>query len=107
MLLKRLAALATFVLPSAFAAAPSGTAADYGKEVSAPATRIVVLAENTRHVNVVNGETVLFRAGAASFTWHFDTYTNASAVALERLAPQGFPAGAVAVHIEQSQHYRG
>lgn len=61
------------------------------------AYRIVRIAPNTRHVNVVRGETVRFEMTAhdgktETFAWNFDTLGNRG-FDLARIAPNGALAG--------------
>jgi hypothetical protein len=81
--------LSSLVLTSAaHAAGATGTSADYGTAATGDAAdRIIDLKPATKWVNVVNGETVRFNAGAKTFAWHFSTF-NDKPFDLSAIAPK-------------------
>jgi hypothetical protein len=90
------------------AAPPSGTAADYGVLVPAGAAmRTIAIDAGTTSVNVANGETVRFTLDGQDFTWHFDTYRDATSFDLAAIVPAGVKAGAVRVYVASNPLYRG
>jgi hypothetical protein len=92
---------------SAFAA-PTGTAADYGVQVpAAAAMRTIAIDAGTSAVNVTNGETVQFSVDGQSFTWHFDTYRDATSFDLGAIAPANIKPGMVRVYVASNPLYRG
>lgn len=102
------AALLSFAVAAAHAAPPSGTASDYGKESAASAAqRHIVVKPGARSVQVVNGETVTITVDGKSFSWHVDTYRNASQFALAAIAPAGVAADAVTVYVSPNPTYFG
>lgn len=90
-------------------AAPlSGTSADYGVQVpAAAAMRTIVIDADTTGVNVTNGETVQFSVDGQSFTWHFDTYRDATSFDLAAIVPASVKAGMVRVYVAANPLYRG
>ena len=93
---------------TALAAAPSGTAADYGVQVpAAAAMRTIAIDAGTSAVNVTNGETVQFSVDGQSFTWHFDTYRDATSFDLGAILPANIKAGMVRVYVASNPLYRG
>ncbi len=96
----------TALLPSA--AGLTNTAADYGSAVpAADAMRTIELNADTKWINVDNGETVQFKSGDQSFTWHFSTLRNESAFDLAKVAPAGVKVGHVTAFVAPDPLYRG
>ncbi len=96
---------ATALLSSA--AGLSGTARDYGSAVTAAdAVRTIELNADTKWINVDNGETVQFKSGNQSFTWHFNTFNNETAFDLSKIAPAGVNVGHVTAYVAPDPLYR-
>jgi hypothetical protein len=55
----------------------------------AAATRIVNLTQDTRHVNVVAGDTIRFVNGSGEFSWNFNVSPIVQTFDLNQVAPQG------------------
>jgi hypothetical protein len=69
------------------------------------ADRTIVLKDNTRYVNVDDGETVHFVHGDQNFTWTFDTLQGDRVAALNKIAPQGFGDDNAEVYIAPNPIY--
>ncbi len=73
--------------------------------------REIVVAPNTRWINVTAGQVVRFvladtANASAAFTWHFDAFSGGVAD-LRRLAPDGMVAPNIKVYIAKDSHYSG
>lgn len=79
-----------------------GSAAPEGIQVS----RVIVINDATRYVNVTGGETVRFVVGNTSFAWNFETGT-ASVIPfdLARIAPTGLLKRQVTVYVADNPIY--
>lgn len=87
---------------------PTGTSADFGEEaMDGSAERVVAITPATRHVNIVNGETVKFTFGADSFSWHFQTWPNVNVFDFARIAPPALAASRIKVYVAPNPDYRG
>lgn len=81
-------------------------AAAYGTPAPADAAgRTIVLGDDTRAVNVNDGETVRFVHGDRSFAWTFDTLQRDGVAALGKIAPEGFGADGAKVYIAPNPLY--
>ncbi|MDQ2822856.1 MAG: CzcE family metal-binding protein [Pseudomonadota bacterium] len=70
--------LATLLASASVSAFALTTADQYGSAASAQFTgRTIVIDSKTRYVNVQHGETVTFRAGDSTVSWHFDGISQA------------------------------
>ncbi len=92
--------LSSFVLTSpAHAIGATGTSADFGAATAADsAGRTIELTAATKWVNVTCGETVRFKAGDKSFTWHVSTFHGAP-FDLSAIAPKDVDAKGVRVFV--------
>jgi len=100
------AAIAT-TASGAYAATATGTK-DFGMATAAAAAdHHVVINADTKWVNIDNGDTVEFKAGDKSFTWHFDTLHDETAFQLSKIAPEGVDVGKVTVYVAANPLYRG
>lgn len=73
---------------SANAIGATGTNADFGVAAADNSyDRTINLSSDTKWVNVVNGETVRFKVGDKTFSWHFSTF-NARSFDLSAIAPK-------------------
>jgi hypothetical protein len=87
--------------------AATGTVADYGAVIAAQAgTRTVDITSHTRFIHVTNGETLTFRLGGRSLTWHVDTFPNIHAFRLSAIMPAATAMGDVWVHVAAAEQYR-
>jgi hypothetical protein len=97
--------LAAVLANGAYAAAPSGTSADYGSAVADnAATRTIVVTPQTRSVNVTNGETVKLVVGDKSVNWFVSTYPNVNSFDLAKIAPEASGADGVRVYVAQGAY---
>jgi len=94
------ALLSSVVLTSAaHAIGTTTTNADYGMAAAnGAADKTIELAPNTKWVNVVNGETVRFNAGARTFSWHFSTFSD-KPFDLSDIAPRDVDVKGVRVYV--------
>jgi hypothetical protein len=98
---------AAFAAASAQAMQHPRTAADYGSVVmNAGSGRTIDIDENTRYVNVKNGETVRFNVNGQSFSFNFDAWPNEESVALSTIAPAGVAVPNVQVYIAANPLYQ-
>jgi hypothetical protein len=83
--------------------------ANYGHLVKhdTAAHRKVVIHEKTRHVNVTNGEVVLFEVNGKRFTFAFNAWPNDSSVPLSVIAPKDVELPDVRVYIAPSPYTQG
>ncbi|HEY4075028.1 MAG TPA: CzcE family metal-binding protein [Herbaspirillum sp.] len=72
---------------------------------SAAAVRTVVIADNTKYVNVKSGEVVRFMVNGTAFTWNFNGPQDISSGHLSRVAPDGFLNHNVNVYVAPSPWY--
>jgi hypothetical protein len=80
----------------------------YGAAVaSSNAQRHIVITDDTRYVNVDNGDTIEFQINGASYTWHFDTLWNETAFDLSKIVPAGALNKPVTVYVAANPLYRG
>ncbi len=85
----------------------TGTAADYGTVIATGAgARTVEVTPHTRFIYVTNGETLTFRVGGQSLTWHVDTFPNVHAFRLSSIMPAATAMGDVWIHVAVAEHYR-
>lgn len=99
--------IAAAAIFTATIAAHAAQPADYGQAAS-PAEaveRTVEITANTHYVNVVNGQTVKFKVGDASFAWHVSTYPNVNAFELGKIAPAGVALPKVLVYVAANDSY--
>lgn len=80
--------------------------ADYGVPAK-HAHRTIVVDDNTRHVNVINGESVQFDVKGQRFTFAFNNWPNKDVVDLSVLAPEGVTTPNVRVYIAPDPLSRG
>ncbi len=71
----------------------------------AAATRTVVIAPDTRSVDVTGGDTVKFIVGDQAFAWHFSGAQSISAIHLHWVAPAGIVGRDVVVHVAPDPLY--
>jgi len=71
----------------------------------AAATRIVNLSADTRHVNVVAGDTIHFVNGSGEFAWSFDVSPIVQTFDLSQVAPQGALGHALRVYVAPNPIY--
>lgn len=92
---------------AAHAAAPSGSAADYGSAIAGATTgRVIEVTPRTRHINVTQGEVVTLRMGGESLTWQVRTFPNVSVFPLSKIAPQGALSQPVSVYVAADPVYQ-
>ena len=81
------------VMLSAACVSPEALTADLdllgGSAAVTAATRTIVIAPDTKYVNVTGGDTVKFVVGDKSFAWNFTVPANLSSFDLTRIAPPG------------------
>lgn len=100
--------LSAAIATGASAAGPTGERADFGVAVAGSAAeRTIEIKPNTKHVNVVDGETVKFSVDGKEFSWHFRTWPNTNQFALEKIAPEDTQANGVTVHVARNPVYFG
>jgi hypothetical protein len=61
--------------------------------------RSLAIGADTRYVNVVNGETVTFTVGGASFTYAFNAWETITSIDLSAIAPKDVKVPQVRVYI--------
>ena len=71
------------------------------------ATRTIVIAPDTRYVNVTGGDTVKFIAGDKSFAWNFSGPESIPAFELNRVAPSGVLDHPVIAYVAPNPLYGG
>ena len=71
----------------------------------AAATRVVNLSPETRHVNVVAGDTIRFVNGSGEFAWSFDVSPIVQTFDLNQVAPQGALGHALQVYVAPNPLY--
>lgn len=101
-------ARSTLIAGLALALTGAAHAADnaFGTPAAANAAeRTVVVGDDTRYINVDDGETVRFVHGDQSFTWNFDTARREGVTALGKIAPKGFGDAAAQVYIAPNPLY--
>jgi len=102
------AAIATTASGAAYATTTATGTKDFGMATAAAAAdHHVVINADTKWVNIDNGDTVEFKAGDKSFTWHFDTLHDETAFQLSKIAPEGVDVGKVTVYVAANPLYRG
>ncbi|WP_407280862.1 CzcE family metal-binding protein [Aromatoleum evansii] len=77
--------------------------APYGYESTGVPERILVVDKNTRHINVVQLETVSIRFGGKVVNWTFDAYPRRN-FSLSNILPG---VDGVTVYVDESPMYRG
>lgn len=93
---------------SAFAASPTGTAADYGTPASqANATRTITVAPGEKTINVTRGETVTIVVGQQRFSWNVQTYSNTTVFPLAEIAPKEMSTDGILVYVASDPLYTG
>lgn len=106
----RLLAIVTPALLCAACHAPQGGMTwqqRWGESVAdSAATKTVVIAPDTRYVNVTGGEVVKFVEGNKSFAWNFDG-PYAYAFELNRVAPPGVLDHRVMAYVDADPYYNG
>jgi hypothetical protein len=100
-----LAAGLALSLAGAAHAAPAASNAFGTPAAANAAERTVVLGDQTRYINVNDGETVRFVHGDRSFTWNFDTVRRDGVAALGQIAPMDFGDAGAKVYIAQNPLY--
>ena len=106
-------ALRATIIAAAIAGTASGAYAaantkEFGMSSSAAnADHHVVIKQDTKWVNIDDGDTVEFNVGDKSFTWHFDTLRGESAFELSKIAPEGIDVSKVIVYVGANPLYRG
>jgi hypothetical protein len=99
-----IALVAASAAGAARAAGPDGTAADFGAPAaSGTAQKRIVIAADTKSVNVTDGEVVEFVLGERSYLWHFQTYSNVNTLALNQIIPA---ANGVKVYVSRNPLYK-
>lgn len=73
----------------------------------AAATRTIVIAPDTRWVNVTGGDIVKFVAGNKTFAWNFDVGAGTSSFDLNRVAPPGMLDHKVTAYVAPDPRYIG
>jgi hypothetical protein len=68
-------------------------------------TRTIVINPETKHVNVIGGETINFLVGEKSFAWHFFVAAGVSSFDLKRVAPPGVLDRSVIAYIAADPRY--
>lgn len=107
-LLLTLSCSAALLATPASAIGMTGTRADYGSEAPASAaTETIRLSQDTKYVNVNNGDTVDFISNGKSFTWHFDTFPGTTSLDLSQLGAKQLHADHVRVYIGANPLYQG
>ena len=71
----------------------------------AAATRIVNLTPETRHVNVVAGDTIRFVNGSGEFAWSFNVSPIVQTFDLNQVAPQGVLGHELRVYVAPNPLY--
>lgn len=71
------------------------------------ARRTIVIAPDTRWVNVTGGETIRFVVGDRSFAWYFDGIDSVSPFDLRRTAPPGVLDRQVLAYVAPNPLYFG
>jgi hypothetical protein len=71
------------------------------------AMRSIVIAPDTRWVNVTGGETIRFLVGDKSFAWYFNGPETASPFDMRRIAPQGVLDRQVLAYVAPNPLYMG
>ncbi|NML59846.1 CzcE family metal-binding protein [Massilia sp. RP-1-19] len=98
--------LSAAIATGASAAGPTGERADFGVAVAnTAAERTIEIKPKTKHVNVVDGETVKFAVDGKEFSWHFRTWPSTNQFALEKIAPRDTQANGVTVHVARNPTY--
>lgn len=93
---------------NASAAGLTGTAADFGAiAVADSGTRLIIIDDRTKSINVVNGETVQFNINGKMFTWHFDTFHDETSFDLSKIAPPELVTQGIRVYVAANPLYRG
>lgn len=68
--------------------------------------RVIVIGDDSQHINVESGERVKFVVGNASFEWLFDTYDDAPSFDLAKIAPNGLLDGQkIIIHVSSNPLY--
>jgi hypothetical protein len=81
--------------------------ANYGVAAQASrAARVVDITPGTRHVNVIDGETVTFNLDGQQFTWTFHVNHGEGVVALAAIVPKALDAHGVMVYVGPDLSYR-
>ena len=104
----RSAIIAAAIAGTASGAYAAANTKEFGTATSAAnADHHVIVKQDTKWVNVDDGDTVEFNVDGKSFTWHFDTLRGESAFELSKIAPEGVDAGKVIVYVAANPLYRG
>jgi hypothetical protein len=69
------------------------------------ATRVVNLSQDTRHVNVVAGDTIRFVNGSGEFAWNFNVSPIVQTFDLNQVAPQGVLGHELRVYVAPNPLY--
>ena len=95
--------------PAVSPAAGPGTADQrldlLGDPATTGASRIIQIEPDTRHVNVIGGETIRFEVGGKSFFWSFSGPLSVTSFSLLRVAPAGLLDHDVTVYIASNPNY--
>lgn len=67
----------------------------------------IEIGDGTRHVNIVNGQTVRFVIGAQSFSYTFNAPGNVNALQLSEIAPAGVAVPDVRIYLAPNPLYLG
>jgi hypothetical protein len=68
--------------------------------------RTIVIRPDTKHVNVIGGETIKFVVGEKTFAWRFSGGVTAQSFDLTRIAPPGVLDHSVIAYVETNPLYR-
>ena len=86
--------------------AKPGSKASYGTPApAASADYHLTVTPNTKWLNVDNGDTVQFDAAGKSFTWHFSTLWDSTALNLSAIAPADVKVGTTRVFVGADPKY--
>lgn len=89
------------------ASADNIDSANYGAAAQASRTaRVLDITPGTRHVNVIDGETVTFNVDGQPFTWTFRMNHGEGVVALAAILPKELDAHGVMVYVGPDLNYR-
>jgi uncharacterized cupredoxin-like copper-binding protein len=100
------AVFVTLLTASISASAVSPRADLLGSPVpAAAATRVVNLTQDTRHVNVVAGDTIRFVNGSGEFAWNFNVSPIVQTFDLSQVAPQGVLGHGLRVYVAPNPLY--
>lgn len=87
------------------AATPAAHGA-HGHAATRRADRVIEVRPGMKHVNVQDGETVLFKAGAKSFAWTFEPTLLHTPFDLTQIAPAGIDVQGIQVYCDPTPYER-